>query len=643
MHRFASVLFLLFAFVMGCAQELDIPEGRVRAEPGTLVFHPETKQLRVELHNVGGRPVIVSRFRIEGPDWDAFSIVEPLDPTRIEPGQRFGFTLTADPAQFFGPEAEVESIVEDVNLDAKPFQEEEVVDVEDYEFRDGRAALRYDVDGETQSVPIEFDDPPWWLEVIIALIKVHVIVLGFVLPLAALLTWVERKQSAMMQDRVGPNMARISLGNIHIRLWGLLHIVTDGIKMLFKEDFVPRRAHRILYGAAPLMALVPAIVVFAIVPFGDALCWSRLLDVVTQADVDQCAAGRGGTPLQVAHIDVGLLFYFAIASLATWGVTIAGWASYNKWAILGALRGSAQMISYEVAIGLTIVGALLCYGSLEPHEIVHAQLDTQWGIIFQPIAFVLFFTAAIAETKRTPFDLPEGDSEIIGYFIEYSGMRFGLFFLSEFMEVIFVSALVTTLFFGGWALPFGIFGAEGFSSPLMAQLFFAGAGIGITVLGALIWRASKHGENVGAVLVIIGTVHLSVAVYSLFTGWGTEVPHFMVVLVGMLTWGIKVAAFCWLQMLIRWTLPRFRYDQLMSLGWKGLLPLSVANIVLTAVIVYFLLPGAPVAPPPGEAAPGALRQQGEVPPAPAAEQKQEQKAAEPPPTRGAAPEGKAPT
>jgi hypothetical protein len=163
------------------------------------------------------------------------------------------------------------------------------------------------------------------------------------------------------------------------------------------------------------------------------------------------------------------------------------------------------------------------------------------------------------------------------------------------------------------------------------------------VLGALIWRASKHGENVGAVLVIIGTVHLSVAVYSLFTGWGTEVPHFMVVLVGMLTWGIKVAAFCWLQMLIRWTLPRFRYDQLMSLGWKGLLPLSVANIVLTAVIVYFLLPGAPVAPPPGEAAPGALQQQGEVPPAPAAEQKQEQKAAEPPPTRGAAPEGKAPT
>jgi NADH-quinone oxidoreductase subunit H len=622
MKRFQHcLLFVLLAWISvtlgGCAEDLETRPGAVRAEPGTLVFHPDLDQLRVELHNTGGTPVVVSRFRIEGADWDAFSIVEPMDPQRIDPGAKLPFHVKVDAKRFFGPDARVESIVEEVDLDAKPFEEEEE-EIDADEFRDGRAVLRYDVHNsappglgvgqETQAIPIEFEDPAWWLDVIVALVKVHVILLGFVLPLAALLTWVERKQSAMMQDRVGPNMARLSFGNVHIRLWGLLHIVTDGIKMLFKEDFVPRRAHRILYGLAPLMALVPVMVVFAIVPFGDAMCWSRLLDVVTQADVDQCAAGRGGTPLQVAHLDIGLLFYFAVMSLATWGTTLAGWASYNKWAILGALRATAQMISYEVAIGLTIVGALLVYGTLEPHTLVRAQLDTQWGIIFQPIAFVLFFTAAIAETKRAPFDLPEGESEIIGYFIEYSGMRFGLFYLSEFMEIVFVSALVTTLFFGGWALPFGIFGAEGFSSPLMCQLFFGIAGTGITVLGALVWRASKHAENVGAVLVLLGTLLLSVAVYSLFSGWGTEVPHFMVILVGMLTWGIKVAVFCWLQLLIRWTLPRFRYDQLMSLGWKGLLPLSVANIVLTAVVVYLLVPT--TAEPDREATPPATRPSG---------------------------------
>jgi NADH-quinone oxidoreductase subunit H len=336
------------------------------------------------------------------------------------------------------------------------------------------------------------------------------------------------------------------------------------------------------------MALIPALVVFAIVPFGDALCYAQLFEVVTQADVNQCAAGRGGTPLQIATLDVGLLFYFAIASLATWGTTLAGWASYNKWAILGALRASAQMISYEVSIGLTIVGALLVYGTLEPHALVHAQTATYWGILLQPLAFVLFFTAAIAETKRAPFDLPEGESEIIGYFVEYSGMRFGLFFLSEFIEIVFVSALVTTIFLGGWTLPLGILGASGFSSPLMAQLFFAGAGVALTVTGAGIWRASKHSEAVGVLLVTIGLLHLMVTVYSLFTGWGTEIPHFAIVLAGMLTWGLKVLALCWLQLLIRWTLPRFRYDQLMKLGWKGLLPLSIANIVFTAAVIYVL-------------------------------------------------------
>lgn len=572
-----------------CAPDPDAAaEVRVQVEPGELVFHPDTPPIRVTILNEGLRPVPVQGFRISGNDWASFSIVEPLNPRMVMPGRAMSFTIAADAPTFKG--TAVSSVVQS-EADAEDFDPEA--------YRDGEAVLELNVAGQSRSVPLRFEDPSWLVTTLFpGVLKVLLLVMGFIMPLASLLLWQERKQSAMMQDRVGPNMARITLGGITIRLWGLLHIVTDGLKMFFKEDFIPRRAHRALYTLAPVMALMPALVVFAIVPFGDALCYEHLFDVVRQADVDQCAAGRGGTPLQVAHIDIGLLFYFAIASLATWGATLAGWASYNKWAILGALRASAQMVSYEVAIGLTIVGALLVYGTLEPHALVHAQLETSWGILLQPVAFILFFTAAIAETKRAPFDLPEGESEILGYFVEYSGMRFGLFFLAEFIEVVFVSALVTTLFLGGWALPLDMFGASGFAAPWVAQLFFALAGSAIAATGVAVWRASKHAQFVGAAMLGLGVLHICLAIYSAFTGWGTQLPHLMVVLVGMLTWGIKVFALCWLQLLIRWTLPRFRYDQLMSLGWKGLLPLSLANIAITAVVVYALSAAGTIPPAP---------------------------------------------
>ncbi|MBV1861306.1 MAG: NADH-quinone oxidoreductase subunit H, partial [Nannocystaceae bacterium] len=557
-----------------CAPDQDAAaQVRVQVEPGELVFHPDTPPIRVTILNEGKRPVPVQGFRISGNDWASFSIVEPLNPRMVMPGREMSFTVAADAPTFKG--TAVPSVVHSDS-------ESEVLDPDAY--RNGEARLEFNVAGRSRAVPLRFEDPSWVVATLLpGALKVMLLVMGFIMPLASLLLWQERKQSAMMQDRVGPNMARITLGGITIRLWGLLHIVTDGLKMFFKEDFIPRRAHRALYTLAPVMALMPALVVFAIVPFGDALCYEHLFDVVGQADVDQCAAGRGGTPLQVAHIDIGLLFYFAIASLATWGATLAGWASYNKWAILGALRASAQMVSYEVTIGLTIVGALLVYGTLEPHALVHAQLQSSWGILLQPVAFILFFTAAIAETKRAPFDLPEGESEILGYFVEYSGMRFGLFFLAEFIEVVFVSALVTTLFLGGWALPLDMFGASGFAAPWVAQLFFTVSGVAIAATGIAVWRASKHAQFVGATMLGVGVLQVCLAIYSLLTGWGTELPHLMVVLVGMLTWGIKVFALCWLQLLIRWTLPRFRYDQLMSLGWKGLLPLSLANIVVTAI------------------------------------------------------------
>ena len=498
--RYVRLLALLLApwLLFACAAQPPAPGKAppidVRAEPSALRFDPETKTVQVSIVNHGARPVPVSGFRIVGNDWSSFSIVEPLNPRMVQPGRPMQFSIAVDAETFKGPEHAIDSIV----VDQEALQEDQHgrdghAHVEDDAFRDGRAVLSFDVAGVEHTAALTFEDPSWaWTVLLPAVLKIVLLVLGFIMPLASLLLWQERKQSAMMQDRLGPNMARITLGGLTLRLWGLLHIVTDGLKMFFKEDFVPRRAHRALYTLAPVMALVPAMVVFAIVPFGDALCFESLFDVVSQADVDQCAAGRGGTPLQVAKLDVGLLFYFAIASLATWGATLAGWASYNKWAILGALRASAQMISYEVAIGLTIVGALLVYGTLEPHALVHAQLDSAWGIVLQPVAFVLFFTAAIAETKRAPFDLPEGESEIVGYFIEYSGMRFGLFFLSEFIEIVFVSALVTTLFLGGWAMPLGMFGASGFAAPWVAQVFFTVAGAAIMATGFAVWRASKH-------------------------------------------------------------------------------------------------------------------------------------------------------
>jgi NADH-quinone oxidoreductase subunit H len=355
------------------------------------------------------------------------------------------------------------------------------------------------------------------------------LILLLVMPLASLLTWAERRQSAMMQDRLGPNRANIG----PIRLMGILHFVADALKMISKEDFVPEKAHRVLFTLAPILALAPVFVAFAIIPFGPTIYpheFTRVLDLrvgVNTADA---------IDMQVYSVEFGLLFYFAIMTLANYGATLAGWASYNKWALLGGLRASSQMMSYEVTMGLSLMGVFLVMGTLEPGAMVAWQgpVPIHWGWAVQPFALLLFFTAAIAETKRAPFDLPEGEPEIIGYFVEYSGMRFGMFFLAEFIEIVFLSAVMTTVFFGGWQFPFLY--ADGFH----------------------------------------------------FAGWAAFLPHWAVVLIQFLSFGAKVVFFCWLQLAIRWTLPRFRPDQLMQLGWKKLLPLSLLNVMVTALLVWLL-------------------------------------------------------
>ena len=353
------------------------------------------------------------------------------------------------------------------------------------------------------------------------------IVLFTVLNLAGFHTWVERKQSALTQDRIGANRASI----FGFRALGLFHGLADVLKMFTKEDIIPERADRTLHTLAPFLSVFFAMVAFAAIPFGDRLIIG-----------ENPYIGERVINLQVANIDVALLYVFAMLSLGVYGVILAGFASRNNYAIMGGLRATAQMISYEIALGVAILGVVMVYGTLDLAELVRAQGRTfaggwlpLWGIFTQPVAFVVFLTAALAETNRSPFDLPEGESEIIGYFVEYSGMKFGMFFLTDFLETIVVASLATTLFFGGWQVPY--LTPEGFVFP-----------------------------------------------------WGAEfaVSNLVYALLGVASFSIKTLAFLFVFMQLRWTLPRFRYDQLMSLGWKGLFPIALANIVVTAIVLLLI-------------------------------------------------------
>jgi NADH-quinone oxidoreductase subunit H len=353
---------------------------------------------------------------------------------------------------------------------------------------------------------------------------------ALVMQIAPLLLWIERKGSAVLQDRIGANRVSISdiplfkgrLKKLPFNVGIVNTLIADPIKLFTKEDFIPPGADRLLHTLAPIVALVPALVTMMVIPFGD---------VIT-------IAGRT-IELQAARLNVGVLYVLAMVSLGVYGVVLAGWASNNRWALLGGIRASAQMISYEIAMGLALIGVVLTYGTLDLQEINRAQGGLilgalpNWGIFYQPLAFLIFLTAGIAESKRAPFDLPEAEPELIsGYFTEYSGAKQSIFMLVDFLESLIVAALITTLFFGGWQVP-------------------------------LLERDGIHFP------------------------WGgfVPLPQILVVIIQVHAFIIKVIFFCWLQIMIRWTLPSFRYDQLMTLGWKILLPLALVNVMLTALVI----------------------------------------------------------
>lgn len=339
--------------------------------------------------------------------------------------------------------------------------------------------------------------------------------------------------------------SRLPDGPVPLRLAGTLHALADSIKMMWKEDFIPPNADKLLHSLAPMLALFPAFVTFAVIPFGDTVClggtaskpieWSDLQ--LARAMTRDFACRGHAVKLQVADLNVGILYLFAMAGTGVVGAAIAGWASDNKFSLLGGLRAASQMVSYEVAMGLSLVGLFIIYGSVRMAPMVDWQGDHAWGIFVQPFAFILFLTALAAEGKRVPFDQPESESELVcGYFVEYSGFKFGMFMTGEYLELITSSAILCTLFFGGYHLPF----------------------------------LHRDGMTVA---------------FGKWVLYSYPMKHVAVTIISVVAFFGKTILIVWLQIFFRWTLSRFRYDQLMKLGWTKLLPLSLANMMVTGVIV----------------------------------------------------------
>jgi len=321
-----------------------------------------------------------------------------------------------------------------------------------------------------------------------------VVALGMLLTVVPVMVWVERRGSALMQDRPGPN---------RLGPFGLFQALADALKFFFKEDVTPTAVDRVMYLAAPVLVLLPALTTFSVIPFGPDLLWN----------------GRR-IPLLVADVDAGVLLFLALGSLGVYGLVMAGYGSNNKFSLLGSLRASAQLISYELALTLAVVAAILPVGSFRLPDVVAYQQAHVWTVLPQILGFLVFLVASFAETNRLPFDLAEAESELIaGFHTEYSAMRFASFFMAEYIAMTSLSALGVTLYFGGWSLP-GIHLGNG----------WLGAVLGLLVLTAKI--------------------------------------------------AVALAVFVW----VRWTFPRFRYDQLMRLGWKVLLPIALVNFLLTAVL-----------------------------------------------------------
>jgi len=403
-----------------------------------------------------------------------------------------------------------------------------------------------------------------------------------------ILIWFERKGAAFIQDRVGPNRAAI----LGLRLAGFVHNFSDVVKLLTKEIMVPAHTSRWYFMIAPFIGFTVILLAFAVIPWADNLRF-----------------GEWDIPMQVASLNGGVLFILAIVSLEVYGIVLAGWSSNNKFSLLGALRSTAQMISYEVPLAFSLIGIFMVFGTVQLGEIVRAQGELlfgflpKWGVFVQPLGFILFLTAAFAETNRNPFDLPEGESEIVaGFHTEYSGIRFALFYMGEYVAVVLVSAIVTTVFFGGWQVPY--MSSERLTVDagwVLRTMLLAGIAIALASFAIFLrydkrlrgkWPRGDRRNQEGRILAVLAFVGVAAQVTALAFLWSAELPDWgraLVVFAAQFgAFFLKLLFFCWLFIWVRWTLPRFRYDQLMGLGWKTLIPLAFANVVVTALVLLLI-------------------------------------------------------
>lgn len=384
------------------------------------------------------------------------------------------------------------------------------------------------------------------LEILINGVKLVLIFLMMV-QAVPILVWLERRGSAFIQNRFGPN---------RVGPLGLMQLLADAVKFITKEEFLPGRAVKVLFYAAPVFALVPGAIAYCAIPMSVPL-------VVEAFEFMGRTWGPYTIAIQGYDMGVGIVFILGVSSLAAYTILMAGWGSGNKFSLMGAMRASAQIISYELALGLSIVGIILLYGTFNLNEMIHAQqgflnfnffgyhFDAEkvlpsylkyffpnWGIFYQPLGFILFFAATFAESNRLPFDLAEGEAELVaGFHTEYGGFKMLMFFIGEYAHMMIAAGLVATFFLGGYHIP------------------------GVSVADVQSWASGVVGSATGA---------------SALTS-----------LIFFLSYLLKFAFFLWVFIWVRWTLPRFRYDQLMDLGWKTMLPWALANTIFTAVIIFF--------------------------------------------------------
>lgn len=395
-----------------------------------------------------------------------------------------------------------------------------------------------------------------------------------------LLVWAERKAAAFIQDRTGPNRAEI----FGVRLGGLVHPFADVVKLLTKEDMTPDRVNRFYYQAGPFLALFVSMLPFSIIPLADSLDWN----------------GRA-IEMRAVSLNVGILFVLAITSFHVYAIVLGGWGSNNTFTMLGALRSAAQMVSYEVAMGLSLIGLLMISETLDLGAIVRQQggllfgFLPRWNVFLQPVGFLIFLVTLFAETNRNPFDLPEGESEIVGFHVEYSSMRFAFYFMGEYVAMVGAAAVLSTLYLGGWQIPW--LGTDALRDH---ALLVARAALVLlacfSVLAALLFRS--YGRRLGALYrdrrrreaTMLGTFSLFVAAISLLllaflSSLAPLGAQILVALVQCAFLVLKILAIGFLFIWVRWTLPRFRYDQLMGLGWKSLVPLALLNIAATGIVL----------------------------------------------------------